>query len=54
VLVGTPEQLRAYQEAGFRFLGCNSDGGLLATSATRLAGELQDLKQRESVSVESP
>ena len=44
VLVGTIEQLRAYQELGFRFLGCNSDGGLIAQGAFRLAGELADLK----------
>jgi 2-keto-3-deoxy-L-rhamnonate aldolase RhmA len=43
VLVGTIEQLRAYRDAGFRFLGCNSDGGLLTQSAFRLAGELRDL-----------
>jgi 2-keto-3-deoxy-L-rhamnonate aldolase RhmA len=57
VLVGSLDQLRPYQEAGFRFLGCNSDGGLLVTSAARLAGELQDLTRRprpvaESVSAE--
>ena len=35
VLVGNLDQLRPYQEAGFRFLGCNSDSGLLMTSAGR-------------------
>jgi 2-keto-3-deoxy-L-rhamnonate aldolase RhmA len=45
VLVGSLEQLRPYHEVGFRFLGCNSDGGLLTAGAFRLAGELRPLKQ---------
>jgi 2-keto-3-deoxy-L-rhamnonate aldolase RhmA len=45
VLVGTIEQLRAYQQLGFRFLGCNSDGGLLTTAAAGLAGALDGLKR---------
>jgi 2-keto-3-deoxy-L-rhamnonate aldolase RhmA len=49
VLVGTLEQLRPYQEVGFRFLGCNSDGGLLAAAAERLAGELGELKRPRPV-----
>jgi len=44
VLVGTLDQLRPYREAGFRFLGCNSDGGLLAQGAFALARELVELK----------
>ena len=53
ILVGSLDQLRPYQEAGFRFLGCNSDGGLLTTSAVRLAAELQGLKRRSQAVVES-
>jgi 2-keto-3-deoxy-L-rhamnonate aldolase RhmA len=44
VLVGTLEQLRPYRELGFRFLGCNSDGGLLAQGAFRLSSELAALE----------
>jgi 2-keto-3-deoxy-L-rhamnonate aldolase RhmA len=40
VLVGNPAQLQAYRVAGFRFLGCNSDGGLLVAAASRLAADL--------------
>jgi 2-keto-3-deoxy-L-rhamnonate aldolase RhmA len=49
VLVGTIEQLRAYQELGFRFLGCNSDGGLLAAGASQLASDLGELKRSRPV-----
>jgi 2-keto-3-deoxy-L-rhamnonate aldolase RhmA len=45
VLVGSIEQLRAYQKLGFRFLGCNSDGGLLTAAAAGLAGALDELKR---------
>jgi 2-keto-3-deoxy-L-rhamnonate aldolase RhmA len=44
VLVGTLEQLRPYRDLGFRFLGCNSDGGLIAQGAFRLSSELAALK----------
>jgi 2-keto-3-deoxy-L-rhamnonate aldolase RhmA len=53
VLVGSLEQLRAYQEVGFRFLGCNSDGGLLAAGAARLASELDELKRPRPVVAEA-
>jgi 2-keto-3-deoxy-L-rhamnonate aldolase RhmA len=43
VLTGTLAQLRAYRDLGFRFLGCNSDGGLLVGAATELAAGLHDL-----------
>ena len=43
VLVGTLDQLRAYRDVGFRFLGCNSDGGLVAQGAFRLSSELAAL-----------
>lgn len=47
VLVGAIGQLRPYREAGFRFLGCNSDGGLLAQGAFALARELGELKRED-------
>ena len=43
MLVGTVEQAAAYHDAGFRFLGCGSDSGLLAGAARRVAGELRAL-----------
>jgi 2-dehydro-3-deoxyglucarate aldolase/4-hydroxy-2-oxoheptanedioate aldolase len=45
VLVRSMTQLLRYREAGFRFLGCNSDGGLLIEAASDLAGSLSSLKQ---------
>jgi 2-keto-3-deoxy-L-rhamnonate aldolase RhmA len=44
ILLGTVEQVRLYRDAGFRFLGCNSDSGMLASGAFRLAAELRELK----------
>ena len=41
VLVGTVEQAAAYHEAGFTFLGCGSDSGLLASVARNVAGGLR-------------
>jgi 4-hydroxy-2-oxoheptanedioate aldolase len=43
VLCGTTQQLRAYRELGFTFLGCNSDGGLLIGAATSLVTEVREL-----------
>jgi 2-keto-3-deoxy-L-rhamnonate aldolase RhmA len=40
VLVGTIAQARAYRDLGFSFLGCGSDGSLLAISAQRTVTEL--------------
>jgi 2-keto-3-deoxy-L-rhamnonate aldolase RhmA len=42
MLVGTLEQVRPYHGLGSTFLGCSSDGGLLAAAAQRLAGELRE------------
>jgi len=41
VLVGTVEQATRYHEAGFTFLGCGSDSGLLALRARSVADELR-------------
>jgi 4-hydroxy-2-oxoheptanedioate aldolase len=52
VLVGTVEQAISYNLAGFRFLGCGSDSGLLATAARGVASELRAataVPQREAV-----
>jgi 2-keto-3-deoxy-L-rhamnonate aldolase RhmA len=43
VLTGTLQQVRAYEQLGFTFLGCNSDGGLLIGAATGLAADLREL-----------
>jgi len=43
VLVGTVDQASAYRDAGFRFLGCGSDSGLLANVARNVARELRAL-----------
>lgn len=43
MLVGTPEQARAYRDAGFSFLGCASDTGLLAVAAAAAADDLRAL-----------
>jgi 4-hydroxy-2-oxoheptanedioate aldolase len=45
VLVRNMAQALRYHDAGFRFLGCNSDGGLLADAAADLAGSLTELKR---------
>jgi 2-dehydro-3-deoxyglucarate aldolase/4-hydroxy-2-oxoheptanedioate aldolase len=52
VLVGTLEQARAYRELGFTFIGCASDGGLLATHATAVAQDLRGLERSQAPSVE--
>jgi 4-hydroxy-2-oxoheptanedioate aldolase len=50
VLTGDLQQVRAYKELGFTFLGCSSDGSLLISAATELAGALHDLARgRERV-----
>jgi 4-hydroxy-2-oxoheptanedioate aldolase len=49
VLVGTLHQARAYHELGFTFLGCGSDGGLLASAARDVAGGLRGLSQAATV-----
>jgi 2-keto-3-deoxy-L-rhamnonate aldolase RhmA len=49
VLVGTLQQARAYHELGFTFLGCGSDGGLLASTAQHVAGELRGLSRAATV-----
>lgn len=43
MLVGTIEQARAYRQLGFNFLGCGSDGSLLATSAQSTARQLREV-----------
>jgi 2-dehydro-3-deoxyglucarate aldolase/4-hydroxy-2-oxoheptanedioate aldolase len=43
VLVRTTEQAGAYKDLGFNFLGCGSDGGLLATGAAELVRALATL-----------
>jgi 4-hydroxy-2-oxoheptanedioate aldolase len=43
MLVGTAAQARAYHGLGFTFLGCGSDGGLLAAAAQGVVGELAEL-----------
>jgi 2-keto-3-deoxy-L-rhamnonate aldolase RhmA len=50
MLVGSLSQAKAYRDAGFRFLGCNSDGGLLVAAASSLAGELEALRTPAAVS----
>jgi hypothetical protein len=47
--VGTPEQVLAYRDLGFTFLGCSSDSGLLAVGARQLAGRLLALKDQADV-----
>jgi 4-hydroxy-2-oxoheptanedioate aldolase len=49
MLVGTPEQVLAYRDLGFTFLGCSSDSGLLALGARQLAGRLLALKQQTDI-----
>jgi 2-keto-3-deoxy-L-rhamnonate aldolase RhmA len=49
MLVGTMEQVRIYQQLGFNFLGCGSDGGVLATGASKLATDLADLRRVTAV-----
>lgn len=43
MLVGTIAQARAYRDLGFTFLGCGSDGSLLAVSAQETARQLLEL-----------
>ncbi|HEY1517771.1 MAG TPA: aldolase/citrate lyase family protein [Solirubrobacteraceae bacterium] len=43
VLVGTIAQARAYRDLGFTFLGCGSDGSLLAAGAQEIARRLLEL-----------
>jgi 4-hydroxy-2-oxoheptanedioate aldolase len=43
MLVATVEQARRYRELGFTFLGCGSDGSLLASAARGVADELGEL-----------
>jgi 2-dehydro-3-deoxyglucarate aldolase/4-hydroxy-2-oxoheptanedioate aldolase len=43
VLVGGVDQATAYHDAGFRFLGCGSDSGLLAIAARRVVSDLRGL-----------
>ncbi|HEY4827349.1 MAG TPA: aldolase/citrate lyase family protein [Solirubrobacteraceae bacterium] len=43
MLVGTIAQARAYRDLGFSFLGCGSDGSLLAVTAQENARQLLDL-----------
>ena len=43
MLVGTIAQARAYRDLGFTFLGCGSDGSLLALSAQETASQLLEL-----------
>ena len=43
MLVGTIAQARAYRELGFSFLGCGSDGSLLAASARETATALLEM-----------
>ena len=43
MMVGTPQQAKAYRDLGFTFLGCNSDAGLLVQEARKLAADLRKL-----------
>jgi 2-keto-3-deoxy-L-rhamnonate aldolase RhmA len=43
MLVGTMAQVRAYRDLGFSFLGCGSDGSLLAAGAQQIATQLLEL-----------
>lgn len=45
MLVGTADQARRYREIGFTFLGCGSDGSMLAATARGMAEELRGLAQ---------
>jgi 2-keto-3-deoxy-L-rhamnonate aldolase RhmA len=54
VLVGTLDQLRPYRDLGFRLLGCNSDGGLIAQGAYRLASELAALQAEQPAGEAAP
>jgi 2-keto-3-deoxy-L-rhamnonate aldolase RhmA len=49
VLTGNLQQLRAYRELGFTFLGCSSDGSVLIEGASALATNLRELAQHERV-----
>jgi 2-keto-3-deoxy-L-rhamnonate aldolase RhmA len=52
VLVGSITQLAAFRDEGFRFLGCNSDGGLLVAAAGRLAADLVELRNSAAVAAD--
>jgi 4-hydroxy-2-oxoheptanedioate aldolase len=43
ILLPTIESLAMYWEAGYRFLGAGSDGGLLRTAATTQLGRIREL-----------
>jgi 4-hydroxy-2-oxoheptanedioate aldolase len=46
VYANNVEQARSYHELGFRFLGCGSEGGFLATVAQDAAAEMRALAGR--------
>lgn len=48
VLTPTVDELRGYLQLGFTFLGCSSDGSLLAKAAATLAAALQGLPDETS------
>jgi 4-hydroxy-2-oxoheptanedioate aldolase len=54
MLVGTIEQAQAYRELGFSFLGCGSDGSLLATSAQLTAGRMREVAGPENRDMMGP
>jgi len=41
IILNRPEELRSYMELGYRFIACNSDGGLLNGAARALANSLK-------------
>jgi 4-hydroxy-2-oxoheptanedioate aldolase len=41
ILAGSPEDARHYWDLGYRFIGCNSDGGLLNNAARSLVASLR-------------
>jgi 2-keto-3-deoxy-L-rhamnonate aldolase RhmA len=47
-LVGNLEQLRAYRDLGFTFLGCSSDGSILIEGATALVSGLRELARTDT------
>jgi 2-keto-3-deoxy-L-rhamnonate aldolase RhmA len=52
MLVGTVEQARAYRDLGFTFLGCGSDGSLLAARAREMARALVALAESDGDEIE--
>jgi 2-keto-3-deoxy-L-rhamnonate aldolase RhmA len=46
ILMPKPDDFSRYYELGFRFLACNSDGGLLNAAARNLAQTLRDAHAR--------